>query len=146
MKRIITIITVLLTAVIAVQAQEKRMSKEEFQARQRQFITEVAGLTESEADKFFPLYFELQGKKNELNREMWDNMHKAKERELTEEEYESITETIAKLRIESDELELEYLRKYKKFLSSKKIFQIIRAEMRFHREFLRDAKDKKGPK
>lgn len=150
MKKTVTILTaVMLTALIAgtgtIQAQDKKLSKEEFQQRQKEFITDYVGFTESEAEKFFPLYFELQNKKNELNRQSWDYMLKAKGKELTEEEYDDIIENVSKICISCDELELQYRRKYKKFLSSKKIFKTIRAEMKFHREFLRDAKDKKEP-
>ena len=151
MKKIVTILTaVMLTALLGelstVQAQEKKLSKEDFQQKQKEFITDCVGFTESEADKFFPLYFELQNKKNELNRKSWDYMLKAKDKELTEEEYDDIVENVSKISIECDELEIEYRRKFKQFLSSKKIFLVMRAEMRFHREFLRDAKDKRGPK
>ena len=39
----------------------------------------------------------------------------------------------------NDKLDLEYVRKYKKFLSAKKIYDIQKAEMRFHRELLKSA-------
>ena len=42
-------------------------------------------------------------------------------------------------------MELEYVRKYKRFLSSEKIYLIQKAEMRFHRELLKDMRSpKKG--
>ena len=45
-------------------------------AKQKEFITEQAGLSKKEAAKFFPVYFELQDKKKKLNDESWDLMRK----------------------------------------------------------------------
>ena len=46
----------------------RHFSPEEFQKHQREYITSKAGLTQEEADAFFPLFFELQNKKFELER------------------------------------------------------------------------------
>ena len=40
-----------------------RMTSEEFQTKQKEFIARHAELTEEESSAFFPLYFELQDKK-----------------------------------------------------------------------------------
>ena len=64
-------------------------------------------------------------------------MRKGKEENLSEAEYNKIVEEIIKARISCDQLDLEYLHKYQKFLSSKQIFNIQRAEMKFHRELLK---------
>lgn len=118
------------------------MSKQEFQERQKEFLSNKAGLTKEEADKFFPLYFELQDKKFQYNKDAWDKIKKGKrDKNLTDAEYSKITEDIVKSRITVDELELEYLKKYRKILPAKKIFEIQRAEMRFHRELLKDTKN-----
>lgn len=142
MEKVIYILTLLLFTCTGIQAQNKRLSKEEFQNKQKEFIISRAQLSSKEAEKFFPLYFELQKKKNGLNREAWEQMRKGKENNLSETEYSRIIENVVKNRIATDELDLEYLKKYKEFLSSKKIYMIQRAEMRFHRELLKDAKKK----
>lgn len=124
-------------------AQNKHLSREEFRERQRTFFTQQADLTSQEADRFFPLYFELQDKKGRLNHEAMEQMRKGKEVNLTEAEYDRIVESILKSRITSDELELEYLKRYKEFLSSQKIYRLQKAEMHFHRELLKDANGKR---
>ena len=58
---------------------------------------------------------------------------------ITDAEYSRLTEDVIKTRITIDELELEYLHKYKKVLSPKKIYDIQRAEMKFSRELLKGA-------
>ena len=96
-----------------------------------------AGLNAQEAARFFPLYFELQDKKQEQNKEAWQKMRKGKDPNTTETEYAKIVEDVIKARIATDQLELEYVQKYKKFLSAKKIYQVQKAEMKFHRELLK---------
>ncbi|MCF2592627.1 hypothetical protein I6E11_02175 [Bacteroides caecigallinarum] len=141
MNRLIVIITLFISC-LAIQAQDKNgcLSKEQFRERQKQYLVEKAGLTQEEAAKFFPLYFELQDKKFSYNKEMWGKIRKVKEaKNITDAEYSRITEDVIKTRITVDELELEYLRKYKKVLSPKKIYNIQRAEMKFSRELLKGA-------
>lgn len=133
---------ILLTIILSISsislfAQKPRMSKEEFRQCQEKYIKEQTGLTQQEAQQFFPLYFELQDKKDVINRHAWAQMRKGKEENLSETEYNKIVEEIIKARISCDQLDLEYLHKYQKFLSSKQIFNIQRAEMKFHRELLK---------
>lgn len=141
MNRLIIIMT-LFMAFLSAQAQGKKecLSKEQFREKQKQYFVDKAGLTKDEAAKFFPLYFELQDKKFSYNKEMWSKIRKTKEgKNITDAEYSRLTEDVIKTRITIDELELEYLRKYKKVLSPKKIYDIQRAEMKFSRELLKGA-------
>ena len=111
---------------------DQHLSREEFRAKQKAFIIEQAGLS-----KFFSVYFELQDKKKKLNDESWDLMRKGKDDKTTEAQYKEINEKIAENRIAADQLDKTYLGKFNKILSSKKIFLVQRAEMRFHREMIR---------
>lgn len=141
MNRLI-IIMILFMAFLSTQAQEKKecLSKEQFREKQKQYFVDKARLTKDEAAKFFPLYFELQDKKFSYNKEMWSKIRKTKEgKNITDAEYSRLTEDVIKTRITIDELELEYLHKYKKVLSPKKIYDIQRAEMKFSRELLKGA-------
>ena len=127
---------------LGMMAQKHCMNKQEFRNRQQAFLTERANLTAEEARQFFPLYFELQDKKEIKNREAWQQIKKGKET-LTEGEYDKINEEVVKCRLESCQLEQEYLQKYKKILPAKKIFDLQRAELRFHRELLKPRKSNK---
>lgn len=118
---------------------DQRLSKEEFRVRQQAYITEKAGLTAAEAEDFFPLYFELQDRKHQLNDEAWKLMREGKKEGVTEARYDEIMESVYDARIAADRLEKSYYGKFKKILSSKKIYLVQQAEMRFHRELLRQA-------
>ena len=73
---------------------QHRLSREEFRAKQQAFITQHAGLTKEEADKFFPVYFELQDRKKQLNDEAWDLLRKGKDEKTTEAQYGEILEGV----------------------------------------------------
>lgn len=141
MKRALIWIMVLVFAplVWATGGCDQRLSKEEFRARQQAYITEKAGLTAAEAEDFFPLYFELQDRKHQLNDEAWKLMREGKKEGVTEARYDEIMESVYDARIAADRLEKSYYGKFKKILSSKKIYLVQQAEMRFHRELLRQA-------
>ncbi|WP_455592314.1 hypothetical protein [Bacteroides sp.] len=125
---------------------EQHLSPEEFRAKQKAYITERAGLTKEEAAKFFPVYFELQDRKKQLNDEAWKLIRSGKDEKTTEAEYGEILEGVYDARIASDRLDKTYFEKFKKILSNKKIYLVQRAEMRFHRELLKDASRKGGNK
>ena len=116
---------------------DQHLSREEFRAKQKAFIIEQAGLSKEEAAKFFSVYFELQDKKKKLNDESWDLMRKGKDDKTTEAQYKEINEKIAENRISADQRDTTYLGNFNKIRSSKKIFLVQRAEMRFHREMIR---------
>ena len=116
---------------------DQHLSREEFRTKQKAYIIEQAKLTKEEAAKFFPIYFELQDKKKKLNDESWNLMRKGKDDKTTEAQYKEINEKIAENRIAADQLDRTYLDKFNKILSSKKIFLVQRAEMRFHREMIK---------
>ena len=111
--------TLLITLYISIslQAQDKKkpgFTKEEFRARQEAYLTQKA-----ENDK------------------AWEQARKGKNPKTTDAEYEQIIEGIVKARIEADKLDLEYLQRFKKILSPKKIYKLQRAEIKFHRDILK---------
>jgi hypothetical protein len=114
------------------------LTPEQFQEKQRAYITEKAGLTAEEADKFFPLYFELQKRKNELNAQARDWMQKGRKENITDVEYGKILEGVYDARIAINELEKAYLTKFRKVLSNKKLYAVQLAEVRFNRDLLRE--------
>ena len=115
-----------------------KMSPEEFRQKQEAFITDKAELTQDEAAKFFPIYFELQDKKRALNDRAWSQIKRGKKEKMTEAEYEAIITNVLNARIASDKLEKAYFYRFKGILSCEKIFKVQGAEMRFHRELLKD--------
>lgn len=140
MKKQIVLLLLLFTGVTLSYAsgrQNQHLSPDEFKEKQKIFITEKAGLTVEEAEKFFPVYFELQTKKKELNDKAWKLMNGKKDKDMSDAQYDKIMLEIYDARIASDKLDKSYYDKFKKILSPGKIFRVQRAEMRFHREILK---------
>ena len=133
-------------ALRAVGSPNQHLSPKEFRAKQQAFITEKAGLTQEEAAKFFPVYFELQDRKKQLNDEAWKLLRSGKDEKTTDTQYGEILEGVYDARIASDRLDKTYFEKFKKILSCKKIYLVQRAEMRFHRELLKKQGQKTGKK
>lgn len=116
---------------------KKRFSLEEFQNRQREFITKHARLTPEEAEAFFPIFFELQKKKWLINKEARDKVESKYGKEHSEEKSLLIVNEFADAKIKIAELEKEYIEKYLKAISAKKILGVQRAEDNFQKDMLR---------
>lgn len=141
MKRYLTTLLVCLMCIAASAQEQKpqrpRMTHEEYQTKQKEFITRHAELTEEESAAFFPLYFELQGKKHEANRRVWKQVRAIPPHERTEEECNKMIDAMADVKIECATLEKEYLTKFKAILPAKKLMRVQMAEERYQRELLR---------
>lgn len=151
MKRTLTTLLVVLVCLAAAAQQPQgkrperpRMTPEEYQAKQKEFISRHAELTEEESTAFFPLYFELQGKKHEANRRAWKQMRAVPPQQRTEEECDSIINVMADVKIECATLEKQYLAKFKAILPAKKLMRVQMAEERYQRELLRGIQQGSG--
>ena len=118
----------------------------EFRLKKQTYMAQKAGLTEEESQKFFPLYFEFQDKKKEINKQAWSIAKKGKVPETTDQEYEEIIDNFFDNQEAIIELEKEYIKKYREILSDKKIYMVYWAEIKFSRnmmKILQEMDDKK---
>ena len=148
MKQLITIVCILLT--LSVSAQDRRpnrsgqFSPAEYAKQQREFFTQNAGLTQEEADAFFPIYNELQQKKREINREIRMAMRQEGGAEMSEEQSLKTIDARANANIRIAELEKEYLKKFKEVLPASKILKVQNAEEQFNSQILKDIQQSRG--
>ena len=134
MKQII-LITLFLFSLVSVRAEEQqKFSPEKFQAALEQFMTTEANLTADEAAKFFPIYREMQSKQRVVYKQMKEL---GKNKPADEKACRKAVE-------KRDELELEQRRiaqsshvKFFEVLPASKVYDVIKAENRFHRRALR---------
>ena len=123
---------------IATFAQKKNQTSEtEFRAKQQTYMSQKAGLTQEESKQFFPLYFEFQDKKKDINKEAWEIAREGRKPETTEKEYEEIIDKLFDNQETIAKLEKEYIKKYRKILSAKKIYMVYWAERKFTRNMLK---------
>jgi hypothetical protein len=117
--------------------EQQRLTPQEFKAKQQAYITSAAGLTTDEAEKFFPLYFELQDKKKALNDDIWKLMKEGRKETTGEARCAEIVEEVYDVRISIDKLDKSYVQKFKKIISGKKMLLVQDAEVRFRRDMLK---------
>lgn len=145
MKRAIITLSLIVITLLATNAQEQqkpkgerhRFSPEQFQAKQRGYITEKTKLTQEEADAFFPLFFELQKEKFRIEHEARSKVIKERGQKLTDEQCKELLINGADARIKIAELEKEYIAKYLNAVSAKKLLDIQRAERSFQNYMLK---------
>lgn len=141
-RKYILVLIMMLTALTA-GAQDKsreggeKFSPEKFQADMEAYITKEAGLTKTEAEKFFPLYNEMKT----AQRTKHEAMKKITTTTYTDDAaYKAALEEYDKLDIEQKKLQQTYHKKFLTIISAKKIFLVIKAEDNFHRDSLRKMK------
>lgn len=125
-------------------AQDKKFSPKEFNTRFEAFATEEAKLTQKEAGRFFPLYREMKEKQRNYYKKMRELMKKL-DNAQEESCYTQANEELIQYKTATAQVEQEYLKKFRKILSDKKIFLIQKAEIRFHRQALKQAEKKQHP-
>lgn len=140
MMKKLTAILFALTVTAAVVAQNfnrqqpQKFSPEKFQADLEQFITKEACLTPQEAAKFFPIYKEMQTKQRavfERQRQLgWGKPadEKGCEKAIRQrDEYD----------LELKRIQQTYHNKFLSVVSASKLYDVLKAEDRFHRQMLR---------
>lgn len=149
MKKTISLIvlSLLFINVLFIHAQDSNkslMNLQAFEKSKQEFITKEAGLTQEEAEKFFPINNELQKKKLELHRKHQEDLKLIKEsKDISEAEYEQLIKENIELKMKEAELDKEYSDKFNKLMSPQKLFKAQQAERTFMQEELRKFRESK---
>ena len=116
------------------QAQPQKFSPEKFQADLEQFITKEACLTPQEAAKFFPIYKEMQAKQ----RTVFDRQRQLGWGKPADEKgCEKAIRQRDEYDLELKRIQQTYHNKFLSVLSASKLYDVLKAEDRFHRQMLR---------
>ena len=114
------------------QNQNRRMNIEEFEKRKVEYVTKEAGLTKSEADKYFPLNNELTKKKFELRKNHRDKVQKIKDSSnISEAEYSKLLADDVEVKLQEAALDKEFAKKFDKVLTPEKLYKAQQAERNF---------------
>lgn len=133
MKKSILFFACLLVTVMTM-AQDKKFSPEKFEADLECFIKKEAKLTDSESAKFFPLLREMHQKQRNVSQKM---RNIGKEKPANEEAYAAAIRERDKLDIELKQLEQCYHKKMVQVIPASKVYDAIKAELRFHRQMMK---------
>lgn len=113
-----------------------RFNQEEFKAQLEAYITQKAELTQTEAEKAFPLFMEMKAKQFELMKKIQKLRHQEKEQLGSESDYQEALTKMGELNIENAKIEANYYKKISKAVSAQKAYRIKKADDAFHREVL----------
>ena len=134
MKKIFTIVVILLTALTVKAETPQQFSPEKFQADLEQFITNEANLTPEESKKFFPLYREMQQKQRVVFKQMKDlGVNKPADEAACKKALEKRDE----LELEQKRIQQNYHKQFLNVLPASKVYDVIKAENHFHRTAFR---------
>ena len=113
-------------------AQNRRMDMANYEKRKKEFVQREAGLTKSEADKYFPLSNELTKKKFDLHLKHREKVERIKENSNTSDaEYKKMLEEDVELKMKEAALDKEYAAKFEKVLTPEKLYKAQQAERKF---------------
>lgn len=119
-------------------AQERRGEK--LKALKVAFITERLDLTQTEAQKFWPIYNAFEEKERELRRDNFMERRNLKPEELSEEDAQKLIDEFIKNENELHQNKQKLAIDLQKVLPAKKIILLKKAEDDFKREMLEQFK------
>ena len=130
-RRYIIVLLVLLCSVVAMAQEPKKFDPVQFEADLEQFVATEARLTPTESAAFFPLYREMRKKQMAYfgYHRRWHIVDESDDKACAE----------AIRRLDSNDLEIKrllqlYHEKFLHILPASKVFRIIKAEEKFHRQ------------
>lgn len=135
MKKIISVLVFvsLSIAVAFAQKEEKKNDwREKVRAERVAFITSELNLSEAEAQKFWPVYNDIQAKRREAYKESYGAM-KALEESLQQENGDSgkLLDNYMDAKKKIQELDNDSVKKYLKVLPKEKVAKLVLSEERF---------------
>ena len=141
MKKIISVFAVAALVSVAASAQgfDKGESKdgnndawrEKVRAEQVAFITSELDLTESEAQKFWPVYNEVQAQRRDAYKESFEAMKELEESIQNQQEPDKKLDKYVSARKKIAEIENDSVKKYSKVLPKQKVAKLLLSEERF---------------
>lgn len=136
MKKTLTILLIgLFTLGLSAQEQKKeKFSPEKFDAELQNYIVKEANLSQQETAEFFPVYKEMQQKQ----RALFDRLRKlGKDKPQDEKACQEAIRQHDDLEIEMKKIQQAYHNRFMELLPASKVYNIMKAEDRFHRRMLR---------
>lgn len=104
----------------------------DYEKRKMEYIKKEAGLTQEEANKYFPLNNELTQKKFDLHKRHRDKIDRIKDNNnISEEEYRKMLDDDVDVKLREAALNKEYSAKFEKVLSPEKLYRAQQAERSF---------------
>lgn len=117
---------------------DKNFDFERFQAQLREYITREAHLTQNEACKFFPIFFEMKAKMHELQRTEDRILRNAVKSGKNDADCMRCLNEMGNLRSKQAKSEAEYMKRMRKAIGPQKLVRALAADKRFGRDRFRE--------
>jgi len=142
MKKGIYLTVIFLSACISVLTAQNTPA-ERLDAYKVAFITKRLNLTTAEAQKFWPVYNELQRKKNAIQMERFSIFRNIADNELNMSEKEIVEagDRLVSLELQEANLTSEYHNKFRELLSPVKVIRLYHAENQYRIQLLNELRN-----
>ena len=118
--------------------------RERLQSARIAFITERLDLTPETAQKFWPVYNQINQQKHALRKEEFSLRRSANASEISEDEAKKLLEDIYSIKEQQLALEKEASAQYLDVLSPVQVIQLIKAEEDFRRMVIDQLRERRG--
>ncbi|MDD4760943.1 MAG: hypothetical protein PHU66_09065 [Bacteroidaceae bacterium] len=108
----------------------------EYMKKEDEFITDKAKLTVIEANSVCPLLHKMKDEQRRLDFQVHHLLDQASNESLSEDASETLLKRIKELNAQKLTIENNYHRQMLKFISAKKLLQLLQADMKFDRIML----------
>jgi len=143
MKKLLIALTLLATSLAAISqptAENAEKRKERIEASKVAFMTSYLNLSTDEAEKFWPVYNEYQEAKKALRPEG----KRPKLESLSDAEASDMLNTMIAMEGQKADLKAEYLQKFRKVISDRKVLMLMKAEGEFKKQIVKRYADRRG--
>ncbi|MBQ6768493.1 MAG: hypothetical protein IJP46_07510 [Prevotella sp.] len=139
-KLLFTLACLLITLTAFAQDGHGKFSPEKFQAELEEYIIKEAKLTQQDCTKFMPMFREMTQKQRAIYERQRQLRHACPTDEAG---YKDAIKKSDQMDIELKTLQQTYHEKFMTVLPASKVFEVIKAENRFHREMWKKWNHKK---
>ena len=134
MKKIAILCVAILLSLTALSQEYKKFSPEKFQADMEGYIAREAALTPQEAAKLFPIFREMHAKMRAIHGKI---LQLSKEKPADQEACAALIKQYDKMNVELKQVECNYHKKMMQQVPASKVYDVIKAESRFHRKMMK---------
>lgn len=121
------------------------MDEDKIEALRIAFLTKYLDLSTEEAQKFWPVYNNMQ-KELDVIRQKEKDLRQGKDvQKMSDDELNKMIAQHFDNEQKSLDIKMKYVEEFKKVLSLKKVALLTDAESEFKREMMKHARDKQGP-
>ncbi len=120
----------------------RHFQPEKFKQELQAYITREAKLTEAEARKFFPVFFEMKEKLRNLERQKGRSLHTVTSERATEADCQRVVEQQKNLTLKMARMENDYHSRLCSMVGARKFVRVLEADRRFGRKMFKKMTDK----